>query len=214
MKTLIVPGVGGSEKQHWQSWLQQQLHDATRVEQDEWNKPVLDTWVERFTEVLLQQVSPVQVVAHSFGCLTAVAALTQRPALKQRIAGLILVAPANPERFSASGLRQNGENSIVNQLQQSALAVPVQLIASRNDPWLPYQDAELWASNWGATLIDLGDAGHINVASGFGAWPDIFHHMHAQTSEMVPKKPPQHRGLSSSMPKTGQNTLSLSQNIV
>jgi predicted alpha/beta hydrolase family esterase len=23
--TVIVPGVGGSEAQHWQSWLQQQL---------------------------------------------------------------------------------------------------------------------------------------------------------------------------------------------
>jgi predicted alpha/beta hydrolase family esterase len=27
------------------------------------------------------------------------------------------------------------------------------------------------AQSWGADLVDLGHAGHINVASGFGPWP-------------------------------------------
>jgi len=27
------------------------------------------------------------------------------------------------------------------------------------------------ASAWGSTLIDLGEAGHVNAASGFGPWP-------------------------------------------
>ncbi|KAI0677799.1 alpha/beta hydrolase, partial [Acinetobacter pittii] len=33
MHTVIVPGVGGSEQQHWQSWLQRQLESSSRVEQ-------------------------------------------------------------------------------------------------------------------------------------------------------------------------------------
>lgn len=179
MKILTVPGVGGSDSSHWQSWLEQQVDDSTRVEQDQWNQPVLSVWVQRFTETLLQQQSPVYVVAHSFGCLTAVAALTQRPELKQRIIGLLLVAPANPERFSSNGLRQQGEKSIADQLQQHALSVPTRLIASRTDPWLSYADAVKLAATWRATLVDLGNAGHINVASGYGAWPQVFHHLHA-----------------------------------
>lgn len=179
MKALIVPGVGGSEKAHWQSWLQEQLHDATRVEQDHWDKPVLDVWVQRFSDILLQQTAPVQVVAHSFGCLTTVAALNRYPALAQRISGLLLVAPANPERFSSNGLRQDGEASIVSQLQHTALPVPARLIASRNDPWLSFDAATLWASRWEAALVDLGEAGHINVAAGYGAWPEIFQYLPA-----------------------------------
>lgn len=31
--TVIVPGVGGSEHQHWQSWLQRKLVSSSRVEQ-------------------------------------------------------------------------------------------------------------------------------------------------------------------------------------
>lgn len=196
MKILTVPGVGGSESSHWQSWLERQVDDSTRVEQDHWKQPVISVWVERFIETLLQQSKPVYVVAHSFGCLTAVAALTQRPDLKQRIIGLLLVAPANPERFSEHGLRQEGEKSIADHLQQHALTVPTRLIASRTDPWLSYADAVKLASTWRATLVDLGNAGHINVASGYGAWPQVFHHLHAlhrspvadrQTAKYTPK---------------------------
>jgi predicted alpha/beta hydrolase family esterase len=188
MNILTVPGVGGSEPTHWQSWLERQVSHSTRVEQDHWKQPVISVWVERFVETLLQQTKPVYVVAHSFGCLTAVAALSKRPDLKQRIIGLLLVAPANPERFSAQGLRQQGENSIADQLQQSALAVPTRLIASRTDPWLSYADAVKWSTRWGATLVDLGDAGHINVAAGFGEWPQIFHHLHGLHQHAIPSK--------------------------
>lgn len=34
-------------------------------------------------------------------------------------------------------------------------------------------DAE-WAEIWNMRLINLGAAGHINPASGFGPWPDGF----------------------------------------
>ena len=28
-----------------------------------------------------------------------------------------------------------------------------------------------WAAGWGAELVDLGEVGHLNPASGYGAWP-------------------------------------------
>ncbi len=33
--TVIVPGVGGSEHDHWQSWLQRQLKSCSRVQQQD-----------------------------------------------------------------------------------------------------------------------------------------------------------------------------------
>ena len=35
--SIIVPGVGGSEAKHWQSWLQQQLVSSSRVQQKHWD---------------------------------------------------------------------------------------------------------------------------------------------------------------------------------
>lgn len=177
MKRLIVPGVGGSEAQHWQSWLQQVLPDAERVEQQNWHQPILQQWVAQLVKALQQQDKPVQIVAHSFGCLTSVAALKQHPELVSTVDSLILVAPANPERFSSTGLRQSGQASIAaflpNALNGTSLPVPSLLIASQTDPWLDFESAKALASQWQSTLVGLGNAGHINVASGFGPWPQL-----------------------------------------
>lgn len=43
--------------------------------------------------------------------------------------------------------------------------------ASRNDPLARYQRAAGLAKDWGSSLVDLGEVGHLNPASGFGPWP-------------------------------------------
>jgi predicted alpha/beta hydrolase family esterase len=37
---------------------------------------------------------------------------------------------------------------------------------------MPLNRVRHWAQLWGSTLIDLGNAGHINTESGFGPWPE------------------------------------------
>ena len=76
--TVIVPGVGGSEHAHWQSWLQRQLMSCSRVQQADWNQPVLEDWIAQFVKTAAPVQDDLQIVAHSFGCLTAAAALAQR----------------------------------------------------------------------------------------------------------------------------------------
>jgi predicted alpha/beta hydrolase family esterase len=46
------------------------------------------------------------------------------------------------------------------------------LVASRDDPYSTYADAEALARDWGAKLIDAGASGHINAESGHGPWPE------------------------------------------
>lgn len=48
--------------------------------------------------------------------------------------------------------------------------IPTTVVASRNDPWMGHGRAAHLAKAWGSDLVDLGHAGHINVASGFGPW--------------------------------------------
>ena len=78
--TVIVPGVGGSEDAHWQSWLQRQLISSSRVQQHDWHQPVLAEWIEAW----VAHVGPAfqvqyKLFAHSFGCLVSVAELAATP---------------------------------------------------------------------------------------------------------------------------------------
>lgn len=64
--------------------------------------------------------------------------------------------------------------------------MPSFFVASSTDPYLSLDKAKLWARSWGSQLINLGDVGHINVASGFGAWPNglkLFEYFTSQFSE-------------------------------
>ena len=172
--TVIVPGVGGSEYDHWQSWLQRQLKSCSRVQQQDWNKPVLHEWIEQFVKTVQAIQEPIQIVAHSFGCLTTVAALAQYPELNQNIKNLVLVAPANPARFGDAGFARESQNDYQQYFHQLKLQVPTQMIISENDPWLNFQDALQLAKAWKIRPKNLGQVGHINVASGFGPFPEIY----------------------------------------
>ncbi len=171
---VIVPGIGGSEATHWQSWLQQQLMSCSRVEQQNWQQPVLQKWITEFVHGVAPIEGELQIIAHSFGCLTTVAALMQYPQLNQKVKNLILVAPANPIRFSQNDFSQPGQLNLDAYFQQITLTVPTTLLMSENDPWLNYQDGKRLAHAWQLEPVNLGQVGHINTASGFGPFPEIF----------------------------------------
>ena len=174
---LIVPGVGGSEYQHWQSWLQRQLMSCSRVQQQDWNLPILQDWVAQCVKTLAAIQQPVQIIAHSFGCLTSVAALALHPELQAQVKRLLLVAPANPARFGDHGFACNSHNDYAAWFHQLKVAVPAQMLISENDPWLSFTDAQRLAQAWNLQPVNLGAVGHINVASGFGAFPEIFDYL-------------------------------------
>ena len=51
------------------------------------------------------------------------------------------------------------------------LPFPSKVVFSQNDEWATPARARQFAEAWGSELIDLGNAGHINAASGYSAWP-------------------------------------------
>lgn len=175
--TIIVPGVGGSDSDHWQSWLQRKVMSCSRVQQQDWNLPILKDWMANFVTLVTKTEAPIQIVAHSFGCLTSVAALAQHPELTSKIKKMILVAPANPARFGANGFSRNSPNDYATYFHQLKIAVPTEMIISENDPWLSFDDALTLAKAWQIKPRNLGQVGHINVASGFGPFPEIYDHL-------------------------------------
>jgi len=52
------------------------------------------------------------------------------------------------------------------------LPFPSIVVASTNDQYVSNDRARLFADAWGSRLVFIGDAGHINGASGYGPWPE------------------------------------------
>ncbi len=154
---LVVPGLHGSGHAHWQSWMERQLEGCVRVSQADWDDPSLTRWAGSLRQALDRARGQVWVVAHSFGCL-AVAHVA--PAYRERIAGAMLVAPADPDKFGVSQL-----------LPDEPLGLPSVVVASTNDPWVRLMRAAWLAERWGSRFVNIGAAGHINVDSGHGPWP-------------------------------------------
>lgn len=160
-RTLLIPGIDASPAPHWQHWWQAKDPMALTVHQHDWATPTPEAWEAEVAGAVLQHPGAV-LVAHSLGCLVVARLLAKWPQLN--IAGALLVAPADPSRsrrLSRFADTPRGE-----------LPVPVTLVASRTDPWMSFDAAVTLAADWGATLVDLGDAGHVNVDSGFGPWPE------------------------------------------
>ncbi|NEV64040.1 RBBP9/YdeN family alpha/beta hydrolase [Thiorhodococcus minor] len=169
--TLIVPGYQGSGSGHWQTWLERELPDARRVSGIDWARPRLSAWSDAVRVAIRYATSPVWLVAHSFGCLAAVTAASRAGS---RIAGVLLVAPGDPERFSPDGLREEaGGQSIASALPQDLLPFPSLIVASANDPWMKPAKVAYWADRWGSAVAHAGQAGHINEDAGFGPWPEV-----------------------------------------
>jgi predicted alpha/beta hydrolase family esterase len=157
---VIVPGWRDSGPAHWQSLWADAIVGAVRVQQDNWISPTRSAWVGRIGETILAQNGPVVVVAHSLGSIATTHLSSE---VSERIQGALLVAPADPERRAP----------LVDFAPVPYHALPYRsvLVASSNDPFCPVRTAGAYARAWGSEFVRLQNAGHINIESGFGAWP-------------------------------------------
>lgn len=157
VQVLIVPGLRNSGPVHWQSLWQLKHPEYVRVMQRDWDAPRLSDWTFALDRAIRAACGRVLLVAHSFGCLAAIKRIAARA---DDVAGALLVAPADPEKFGLGDA-----------LPRAALDVPTVLVASRNDPWLAFEKARALARRLGSGCVDLGAAGHVNGDSGYGPWP-------------------------------------------
>jgi uncharacterized protein len=161
---LIIPGLGNSGPEHWQTFFEQSGPNFFRIEQQEWDAPDCEDWVKTIDQQI-RQFDPASVVliGHSLGC-TTIAHWAAR--YKTRIKGALLVAPSDIEQpvytFPATGFSP---------IPLLSLPFTSIVVASEDDPWVSLERAKLFASNWGSGFINIGKAGHINLAAGFGPWP-------------------------------------------
>jgi hypothetical protein len=162
---LMVPGFTGSGPGHWHSLWQRDRPRWSRVEQRDWDRPEPIAWETTLDETIRSGDEPVVLAAHSLGCVT-VARWAGRGQIG-RVAGAFLVAPSDVEAPTAP-------REVVGfaPIPLRPLPFPAVVVASADDPLVSMARARLFADAWGAQLITIGNAGHINTASGHGPWPE------------------------------------------
>jgi len=161
---LIVPGLGGSGEQHWQTHLERSLPAAARVHQSDWERPDLSQWLERLAQAVKARPDAL-LVAHSLACPLVAHLAARQPDLP--VTAALLVAPADVDSARHTPSHTRGFAPI----PRSPLPFRSIVVASTNDPFIALERARDLAAAWGSEFVDVGPCGHINVASGFGLWP-------------------------------------------
>ena len=114
--------------------------------------------------VVSESDEPAVLIAHSGGCITTVvwAANHVGP-----VSAALLVTPPYID-----GLKPDDPSDMPWVVPRSRLPFRAVVVASRTDPYTTFAQFEQFAEDWGAELVDAGDVGHLDTASGFGPWPD------------------------------------------
>ena len=164
LRVLLLPGWLDSDPTHWQSrW--ERLHGFRRVTQSDWLWPKRGDWMARLEELLLESEVPAVLVAHSLGChlVAAWAAHSQHTA---RVHGALLVALPDIEREDMPPNLHPWRP-----IQRRPLPFAAIAVTSDDDPFSAPERSALLAREWGAQVVGIGAAGHVNGESGLGDWP-------------------------------------------
>ena len=166
---LIVPGLRDHVPQHWQTLLASRLPRVRTVEP--MGREDLDcarrvAAIEREANAIK---GPLLLVGHSGGVIMVVhwAKQTQRAVI-----GALLATPPDFERAMPAEYPTIDELRAGGWLPVPRDRLPFSTIAaaSRNDPLGRFERVAELARDWGSKLVDLGEVGHLNPASGFGDW--------------------------------------------
>ena len=177
MRVLLLPGWMNSGPGHWQTrW--ETLHGFERVQQADWQWPRRGDWMAQLEEAVLAAPTaseardggaaddaPLALVAHSLGC-HLVAAWAAHSQHARRVRCALLVAPPDAARDDMpphlAGWRQ---------VVRQPLPFSSQVVISSDDPYCSPACGQALAADWGAPVLQLQGAGHINADSGLGDWP-------------------------------------------
>jgi len=164
---LIIPGWANSGPQHWQTLWEQAHPEYRRVEQRDRETPERADWITTLDVAIRATPSPPILVGHSLGCI-AIAHWAAEYGKRGSgcVLAALLVAPADVEAPTAPEVVRGFRPVPLTSLPFSSVVV-----ASRTDQHLSFERATELALAWGSSLVDAGDAGHLNTDAGYGPWP-------------------------------------------
>jgi predicted alpha/beta hydrolase family esterase len=176
LTVLIVPGLRDHVAEHWQTLLAPRLpalgFDVRSVPPMGRDNLDCAARIEALQREAAAITGPYLIVAHSGGCVTVARWAMMRRAMNGALFGALLAVPPDFERPMPKGYPAIDAMRAAGWLPMPRARLPFRSIvaASRNDPLATYERVAGFARDWGSELVDLGDVGHLNPASGFGPW--------------------------------------------
>lgn len=163
---LLISGLGEAEPALWLRRWEGKMANAQWIEQDNWDTPRFEPWIDNIERAIIMATRPVVLVGHSLGAIAIVHAAQRLKDTK--VKGALLVCPLDLD-----------ENKDVPQealpfanMPRDPLPFPSLLVASSNDVFCTIERAADLANAWGSEFHNAGESGHINLASGHGPWPE------------------------------------------
>mgnify|MGYP000583696976 CR=1 FL=1 len=161
---LILPGIGNSGPQHWQSLWEYSSPGFERVQQRDWDNPVCEEWATALESAVKRSGPHVVLVAHSLACLV-VAHWAAKP--HAPIDAALLVAVPNPNAPNFPGEATGFSDTPIQPFSFKSTVV-----VSTDDPYGSPEHSGHLARAWGSHVVNIGNRGHINASSGLGSWPE------------------------------------------
>ena len=165
---LIVPGLRDHVAEHWQTLLAARLPRVRMV--NPMGREDLDcarrvAAIEREANAIK---GPLLLVAHSGGVIMVAHWGKQK---QRAVCGALLATPPDFERPMPTDYPGMVELQAGGWLPAPRNQLRSIVAASRNDPLGRFERVAELANDWGSKLVDLGEVGHLNPASGYGEWP-------------------------------------------
>jgi len=168
LPVLILPGLGDSGPAHWQSVWEAGDDGIRRVQQRDWDAPVREEWVRTLSAAIAAESGPVVLVGHSTGAILVAHWLhAATPEEAGKVAGALIVAPSDP-----LGPDYPDGPTGFDPVPTAPMPFRAIVVASDADRYASLAWSQRHAQAWGAVIVVLPDAGHVNADSGHGAWPE------------------------------------------
>jgi predicted alpha/beta hydrolase family esterase len=163
---LIIPGLGDSGENHWQSFWLKKFINSTKVIQDNWEEPQLEHWLHNLDKAIQKLEEPTILVAHSLAVSLVMHWLSQN--YNPNIIGAMFVAPADVDspEHTPDFLRNFAP------FPTSKLPFPSVVIGSENDTYMSIERGKELAEKWGSDFVNIGKKGHINSDSNLQYWEE------------------------------------------
>ena len=158
---LFVPGSSATDPDHWMSRWESRLTTARLVEADQDDVASLaaalgSALAGAIAPSKTDGARPVVLVGHGAGVHAIVRAAADADV--SRVRGAFLVNPSSAWNLPAP--------------PRNPLPFPSILIASRDDPHASFEEMHDLGLDWGAHVVDAGQIGRVDAASGHGPWPE------------------------------------------
>jgi hypothetical protein len=171
---IILHGLDGSPRGHWQPWLADALvaegHKVHVPLFPSPNRPDLVEWILHLHDELREIGRGSTVIAHSLGAYLWLH-YASRPGAIGADRVLLVAPPGIPEVKNSRRIVHGFQTPLSRDRVRSA-AREILLVGTHRDPYCKCGFVQTYAEPLRLPFIPLEDtAGHINLDSGYGAWP-------------------------------------------